>query len=212
MRPVQAPCLKYNTRGFTLIEILVVVVIISISIGVVVVNINTGSTEAKAKEEITRLQQLLKFAHQQSVIRAEDYGLRFYTTGYRFMKYNEEEDLWEDLSDKLFRYRLLDDPLEIDLYIEQTPVDLLNSIDDDPEVEPEEENKLATTLSNDASNIDIKKLNDAKKEIRPQVFLLSSSELEEAFELRIRVPGTDIEEHLEGLPQGEYKRVLNDDF
>lgn len=212
MHLTHSPAFKSNARGFTLIEILVVVVIISISIGVVIVNISTGGAEQTAKEEVIRLQQLLRFAHQQSVIRAEEYGVRFYRTGYRFMKYDEENKTWDDINSKLLRYRSLPEPFEIDLYLEQIPVELLDSADDDPEIEPEEENKLATALSSDASNINIKANEEAKKKIKPQVFLLSSSELEQPFELRIRIPGDDVEEHLEGLPQGEYKRVLDNDF
>lgn len=211
MLKAQIPRLKPAPRGFTLLEILVVVVIISISIGLTVVNISTGSAEQTAKEEIIRLQTLLRFAHEQSVIRAEDYGVRFYKTGYRFMILNEREGTWENVNDKLLRYRILPEPLEIDLYLDQIPVELLDSADDDPEIEEKKENKLATAMSNDASNIDIKTAKDARKKILPQIALLSSSELDQAFELSIRIPGDDIEEHLQGLPQGEYKRVLDDE-
>lgn len=212
MRKIYHSGLKHRAGGFTLIEILVVVVIISISIGMVVVNISGGSAEEIADEEISRLQQILRFAHEQSVVRAEEYGVRFYKTGYRFMKLNEIDDTWEDLNDKLLRYRVLPEPLEIDLYLQQTPIDLLESAEDDPEIEPEEENKLATAASNDASNIDIKTATEARKKIMPQVILLSSSELDQAFELYIRIPGSDIHEELQGLIQGEYHRVQEDDF
>jgi len=205
-----APAFKKRSQGFTLIEILVVVIIISVSIGLVVVNITSGSAEQVAKEETIRLQQLLKFAHEQSVIRAEEYGIRFYTTGYRFMKHNAEDDSWIDLTqDKLLRSRVLPEPLELDLYIEQLPVEILDSFDDDPEVEEEKENALETAASNIQPGADN---NTSKKdEIKPQVFLLSSSELTPQFELILRVPGSDIEEQLQGLPQGEYKRVTEED-
>ena len=202
---------RYNSlnRGFTLIELLVVIVIISLSIAVVVVNISTGGEEELAEEEIIRLQQILRFAHEQSVIRSEEYGLRFYETGYRFMRYDEETDNWIDLSkDKLLRSRNLPQPLELDLYIEQVPVEIFESREDEPKPEPEvEENKLASA----ASDLDLVAQNttqpDVTEIIKPQVFLLSSSELTPQFEVRLRIPGSDIEELLEGLPQGEYKRV-----
>lgn len=202
---------KYKTRnrGFTLIEILVVIVIISISVGLVVVNINIGGEDELAEQEVIRLQQLLRFAHQQSVIRAEEYGIRFYTTGYRFMLYDEESKSWVDISkDKLLRSRTLPPPLELDLYIEEIPVELLESQQDDPEVkdEEEDENKLATA----ASNTD-KTEADKKDKIKPQVFLLSSSELTPQFEVRLRIPGSDIEEFLQGQPQGEYTREQADE-
>jgi len=201
---------NYRNKGFTLIELLVVIVIISLSIAVVVVNISTGGNDELAEEEIVRLQQILRFAHEQSVIRAEEYGVRFYETGYRFMRYDEETDNWLDINkDKLLRSRTLPEPLELDLYIEQVPVEILESSKDEPAPKAEtEENKLASA----ASDLDLvdqpkPKLNEAEK-IKPQVFLLSSSELTPQFEVRLRIPGSDIEETLEGQPQGEYKRVL----
>jgi len=201
------PYTGQNIKGFTLIEILVVIVIISISVGLVVVNFTTGGADKKAEEEVIRLQQLLRMAHQQSVIRAEEYGVRFYKTGYRFMKYNEQSRLWADIpNDRLLRNRLIAEPLELDLYIEQLSVDIPESTDDDPE--PPEE----TELSDDDKKDQGTSLNTVdSKTIKPQIFLLSSTELTPAFELRIRIPGSDIEEQLIGLPQGEYIREANEE-
>ena len=200
---------RLNIKGFTLIEILVVIVIISISVGMVVVNITSGGVEKKAEEEVIRLQQLLRVAHQQSVIRAEEYGVRFYKTGYRFMKYDELNKQWADIpNDRLLRNRLLAEPLELDLYIEQLSVEIPESTDDDPEP-PEEteepiENGKTQTRAPALNSID-------SKIIKPQIFLLSSAELTPPFELRIRVPGSVIEEQLHGLPQGEYSREANEE-
>jgi len=198
--------------GFTLIELLVVIVIISLSIAVVVVNISTGGNDELAEEEIVRLQQILRFAHEQSVIRAEEYGVRFYETGYRFMLYDEETDNWLDINkDKLLRSRTLPEPLELDLYIEQIPVEILESRKDEPVTKPEiEENKLASAASDlNLEDQPTAEQTEAEK-ITPQIFLLSSSEITPQFEVRLRIPGSDIEELLEGLPQGEFKRVQVD--
>jgi len=200
---------RQNIKGFTLIEILVVIVIISISVGMVVVNITSGGVEKKAEEEVIRLQQLLRVAHQQSVVRAEEYGVRFYKTGYRFMKYDELNKQWADIpNDRLLRSRLLAEPLELDLYIEQLSVEIPESTDDDPEPPEEVEEKDA----NGKTKARAPALNSIdSKIIKPQVFLLSSAELTPPFELRIRVPGSDIEEQLHGLPQGEYSREANEE-
>jgi len=204
-----SPPYRQNFKGFTLIEILVVIVIISISVGMVVVNITSGGVEKKAEEEVIRLQQLLRVAHQQSVVRAEEYGVRFYKTGYRFMKYDELNKQWADIpNDRLLRSRLLAEPLELDLYIEQLSVEIPESTDDDPEPPEEVEEKDA----NGKTKARAPALNSIdSKIIKPQVFLLSSAELTPPFELRIRVPGSDIEEQLHGLPQGEYSREANEE-
>jgi type II secretion system protein H len=198
-----------HIKGFTLIEILVVIVIISISVGLVVVNFTTGGVEKKVEEEVVRLQQLLRMAHQQSVIRAEEYGVRFYKTGYRFMKYDEQSKQWADIAnDRLLRSRLITEPLELDLYIEQISVEIPESTDDDPE--PPETTQL--TDDNNKTQTRTPALNSVDSQtIKPQIFLLSSTELTPAFELRIRVPGSDVEELLRGLPQGEYTREANEE-
>jgi type II secretion system protein H len=195
---------KTRQRGFTLIELLVVVVIISISIGVVIVNISTNGEEELLEEEIIRLQQILRFAHEQSVIRGEEYGVRFYKTGYRFLWFDEVNNLWTDITkDKLLRSRTLPEQFELNLYIEQTPVDILESPKDDPKVK---DKKLATAASN------VKNINQPNKDqIKPQIYLLSSSELTPQFEVSLRIPGNDFKQSMEGLPEGKYKRVLADE-
>jgi len=91
--------LKSNTaNGFTLFELLVVIAIISVSFAVfMTVNFSFGSAEDRIRKEADRLHLLVSFAHEQSVIRAEEYGLRFHQHGYQFMQYLVEEDTWIDL-------------------------------------------------------------------------------------------------------------------
>lgn len=208
MPQLRRPSSPLFTAGFTLIEILVVIVIISISIGVVVVNFNAGGEEELVEEEVLRLQQLLRFAHEQSVIRAQEYGVRFYKTGYRFMWLDEEEKTWQDITqDKLLRSRSFPEPLQLDLYIEQLPVELLESQDDDPVIEEDTENRLASAASVTKNRKQVAE----KDKIKPQVFLLSSSELTPAFELRLRIPGSKIEGYLDGLSQGEFRLTQADE-
>ncbi len=189
----------HRSRGFTLIEILVVIVIIAISVGVVVVNFSGDSNAEAAKLEIMRLQQRLRFAHQQSVVRAEEYGIRFYNSGYRFLRFDQDNEDWIELpNDKILKRHLLPPPLEIELYIEQVRTSIPESFDDDPE--PRQTNSALPSGD----------LLDQQEKLRPHVFLLSSAELTPAFELIIRVPGSEIEEQLNGLPQGEYHYVSED--
>lgn len=186
----------YRSRGFTLIEILVVIVIIGISVGVVVVNFSGDSNAETAKLEVMRLQQRLRFAHQQSVVRAEEYGLRFYSGGYRFLRFDQDNEDWiEPHNDKILKRYLLPSSLEIELYIEQLRTSIPESFDDDPQPR-----KPDSVLPSDD-------LLNQQDTLKPHVFLLSSAELTPAFELIIRVPGSDIREQLNGLPQGEYYHV-----
>ncbi len=186
-----------RTRGFTLIEILVVIVIVGISVSVMVLRLAGTSDEDEAQKEILRLKQLMEFTQEQAVIRGQEYGVRFYKSGYRFMQYDTAEEGWIDIRNSRFLHsRQLDEAYELDLYIEQLPVDLLDSQEDDPQPE-EKESELETIGSHLLPEV-----TPESEKIRPQVFLLSSSELTPAFEIRLRIPGTDIEKFLHGLPQG----------
>jgi len=152
------------------------------------------------------LQQLLRFAHEQSVIRSKEYGVRFYETGYRFLTLNEEKGTWDDLQDRLLRSRTLPEPLEIELYIEETLVELLISRAEEPDPPSEDEDEDKLSLTSAASGIQLAGEVD-EEVIKPQVFILSSSELTPPFQVRMRVPGSEVEELLEGLVQGQYNRI-----
>jgi general secretion pathway protein H len=187
-------------RGFTLIELLVVVFIISLTAGILLINISLGTTEDKIKQEAIRFQSLLRFSHEQSVIRAEEYGIRFHKTGYRFMTL--EDELWVEMStDRHLVAKELEDNMEFELYIEDIDV-VLNDTEDEAHLIKEEQAELEE-----------KKDNEIKKEqkIKPQIFLLSSGELSPDFISRIRIPGEDIYFDLQGTLNGEYKLTRSDE-
>ena len=170
-----------TANGFTLFELLVVIAIISISFAVfMTINFSFGSAEDRIRKEANRLHLLASFAHEQSVIRAEEYGLRFHQHGYKFMQYLIEEDRWIDIDDKILSAKQLPDELELELAIEQ--VDII--LDDKP-------------AATDNSDPEIK--------IKPQVFLLSSGETTPDFIARMSIPGIDISFEVHGTTDGKYE-------
>lgn len=222
-----------SSRGFTLIELLVVVFILSLSAGVLLINISFGSIEDEIKQETIRLQHLLRFAHEQSVIRAKEYGVRFHQTGYRFMTF--EKNLWIDLvSDRHLTARELENDMEFEIYIEGVDI-ALNSARKEAELikeqqdEEEERNESNDdTATNPYLNVDpdniysnhnyIKNPNQnnvdvvEEQKIKPHIYLLSSGELSPGFVGRIRIPGEDIYFDIKGTPNGVYELVKPDDF
>ena len=161
-------------------ELLVVIVIISISFSLfVTINFSFGNPSEAIHKEALRLQRLLEFSHEQSVIRAEEYGLRLNESRYRFMRLDDLTGKWIDLDkDKLLRERSLPDNMSFELTIEDVDVVL----DQEDSEEPE-------------------------NEIKPQVFLLSSGELTPDFRLRLRIAGYDDYYELHGNPTGNYELV-----
>jgi len=173
-------CTQTRQPGFTLIELLVVIVIISISFAAMLLNISFGSVEEDIKKELQRLQQLSAFAHQQAIIQSQEYGIYFTTEGYEFMALNTLEGRWLPLEkDKILRPRLLPSPLQLELFIEDTDVEL-----DDKRPVPKEDETVAQLL--------------------PHVFLFSSGEVYPDFTLQIRVPGESSKLSLQVNQLGEF--------
>lgn len=217
-------------RGFTLIELLVVIFIVSLTAGMFLINITLGTVEDEIEEEALRLQSLLRFAHEQSIIRAEEYGLRFHQTGYRFMKLDDEQ--WHELnSDRHLTSHEFDNEIEIELYIEDIEV-TLNDSQKEAELIKKAQDEAIKKASRDPSDIEFgdqetdyqtgsltnyqrvkeEQEKDIESEIKPQIFLLSSGELIPEFNSRIRIPGVDFYLEIQGTVNGEYTLVKADDF
>jgi general secretion pathway protein H len=167
-----------HQRGFTLIELLVVVSIIAIAFSAFIMLGFSFSNPADAlRTEILRLQARLEFAHEQGVMRGEDYGVRFNSQSYRMMRL--EKDKWVDIdNDKLLTPHTLPENMQLNLELEG-----INAV---------------VTKSDDETK------NDPEKEIKPQVFLLSSGETSPDFEVRIRISGSDLNKAIHGDINGQY--------
>lgn len=173
--------IKTRHKGFSLFELLVVIIIISITFSVfLTINFSFSTIEDKIQKEASRLYLLLSFAHEQSVIRAEEYGIEFHPGGYRFLQYIDEEDTWTDIDDKFLSEKKLEDEIELELSVEQTEI------------------VLDTTSDNlDEGSAEIK--------IKPQVFLLSSGEVTPDFTARFYIPGVETSYEVHGNTDGKYE-------
>ncbi|HEY9049912.1 MAG TPA: type II secretion system minor pseudopilin GspH [Gammaproteobacteria bacterium] len=180
---LRAPFTRKN--GFTLIELLVVISIISIAFTVLITLTYSFSNPTDAiKQEAQRLQQLLIFAQEQSVIRGEEYGLRLNESRYRFMRFEEEK--WIDIAgDNLLYPRQLPDNMRLVLLIEKLDVVL------------DEEDEQPVVNQDNADN--------PENQIKPQVFLLSSGEVTPDFSIRVRLAGFDPFYEIIGNANGEIK-------
>jgi general secretion pathway protein H len=169
----------HHRNGFTLIELLVVVSIIAIAFtAFITLGFSFSNPADKLDEDIRRLQARLEFAHEQAVTRSEEYGVRFNTQSYRFMRL--DKDKWVDITDdKLLAPRELDDNIEFEVALEKLSIVLTKK-----DAEPEEDNP--------------------ESQIKPQVFLLSSGEATPDFEVRVRIAGQDLSRALHGDINGQY--------
>lgn len=108
-----------NSRGFSLLELLVVVAIIGIFTGVAVLSLGITGRDRQIQQEAFRLKSLLALVREQALMQSRDYGVQFTDTGYRFYTYDYQQALWiEPVGDNLLKAHDLRRPLSLSLLVE----------------------------------------------------------------------------------------------
>ncbi len=115
--------LSRPAQGFTLIEVLVVVVLIGILSAVALLSVGSVGRKSPLEDEARRLHALLTFAAEESLMQGRDLGLRLEPAGYRFLSYDPESFIWEELSDDdLYKARELPEDVYMELFLEEKEV------------------------------------------------------------------------------------------
>lgn len=143
-------------RGFTLIELLVVVTLIAVIAGAVVLSIPSRSTAELQSDEARRLHARMIMAREEAVLRARTFGLRVESDSYVFMQHTESG--WRRLGgDYPLGEHELPEAVRLELDIEET--------------------EIALQVGEDAR--------ETKRDLAPQIFLLSSGEVLPEYTLRV---------------------------
>jgi len=112
-----------RSKGFTLIEILVVLVIMAVVISLAVLSFGTTGRDAQLDEESRRIQGLVDILHERALLEGRDFGLRIEPTGYGFVVYSPDRDLWLPLTDEHeFRHRDLPKGVTFQLELDSVTV------------------------------------------------------------------------------------------
>jgi len=163
-----------DSRGFSLLELLVVVVIIGILASMFTLSVGLTGGDRELEREADRLQALLQLASEDAVIQGRELGLRFFPDGYEFSQLDPEDNQWQVMgNDPLLRERSLSPDLELLLTIEGREVDLQGSRDEREEARAEQDED--NTGDSDTENA-----------YRPQVYVFSSGDFEPPFSLELR--------------------------
>ncbi len=185
-------------NGFTLLELLVVVVIVAILFTYTTLAIRSDSPADIIKKEAQRMERLIQLALEESILRGEEYGIEIYLDGYRFLRFTENQ--WQPLSDdQILRDRELPLDMELEMRLEETEIVI------DLAAEPMSEKKLDLDTESDSESD-----KDDKKNVKPQIYLLSSGEITPEFDVRFYILGEETSYFVKGLFDGTLKTEISE--
>ncbi len=112
-----------DTRGFTLMELMVVIAIISILTGLTVLAVGDGGRDREVREHARQLAALIGVAREEVLLGAPEVGIAFTRHGYRFQHELEVDEgvlEWRDIPDaEALRPRsLAEEGIELALEVE----------------------------------------------------------------------------------------------
>ncbi len=148
--------------GFTLLEILVVIVVIGVLVSIFSLSIGNFA-EDQGREEMRRLQTLIALAREEAGIQGREIGLTFYQHGYEF---SQRESFIDDEGLRYQKWVLLEDDRMF----------RARNLGDE----------LTIDLDLDGEEITLLYERDTKDEYEPQIFLMSSGDIEPPFKTRLR--------------------------
>jgi general secretion pathway protein H len=196
--------LRFRSRGFTLIEIMIVVVIIGIISAGVLLSFNLTGRDRDLEKEADRLLTLVNYAREQAEMQTRDYGIVVRADGYQFVAYDARRQVWREVyEDDALHLRKLPDGLDFKLLVDARPV-VLQSTGEVKAPDPKELAQKKKTLDDlknvtDASSLkealgtrkmsndDSSRLAQAKK-IAPQILIYSNGDLS-SFEVTMEREG-----------------------
>lgn len=149
--------------GFTLLEILIALAIAGIMLSVAVIAFSDNDA-AKLKNKAYQLFGLMQIAQEESILRGVEIGIRVEQNGYSFLLY--DGDRWNPLQDHALLKKVeLDEPIEMYVNVEGQEA-LLGSSADEEAIKGDTESEQAED-------------DQTKKVEPPQIFILSSGEMNE---------------------------------
>lgn len=120
----------YRCGGFSLLELLVVATIIAVFAGAAVLSLGSLGSDRELQREAARLQGLIDLLAEEAVLESRDYGLLFSETGYRFYVFDYQTLTWlEPVGDRLLAERMLEEPLQLSLELDDREVRLAQDFD-----------------------------------------------------------------------------------
>ena len=183
-----------QSRGFTLLEMMIVVVLMGLMAVAVIPSISTAGPQKKMEEQAKRFIALTELVMDETVLSGQFLGIVVDPDGYHFVVYKDEK--WQPMtSDRLVTEHQMDEGITLEVIVDGLP---LTQSDEENETWFDDDDPFA---EQDSSSLD----DDKKKYPEPQIMLFPSGEIS-PFELHFISKdgdGKDIEELVTGTALGQ---------
>lgn len=163
--------------GFTLTEILVALMIVTLMFSAARMSMRDGDLD-DLNNHSKKLYQLLELAQEESIIRGIELGVRVEKDKYYFMLYNGER--WSPLNDhKLLKEVEFEEPFALYVHVEGQQQLIANASDESEDDSDSSKGSISSgDEAEDAPEAELdRKLSRVKRRVTPQIFILSSGEM-----------------------------------
>lgn len=112
-----------NSKGFTLVEILIVMLIITVVISLTVLSVSSTGQDGQLDQESRRIEGLVGLLHERALLEGRDFGIRIEPAAYEFVVYDPRRDRWLMLDqEREFRHRDLPKGVSFQLQLDSQTV------------------------------------------------------------------------------------------
>lgn len=123
--------MRRQSKGFTLIEIMVVIVIAAILIGAVSLSF-PNTADDLLKEDAERFSALVSLAQDEAILQSRDLAISIYDSGYAFL--SRDDKTWKAFSEQPFSPRELSANMKAELFLEGVAIKLQKKAKAKPQV------------------------------------------------------------------------------
>lgn len=155
--------LRHRNQGLTLLEVILVLLLSGLLVSAVVVNFSWDSRDDQLEKEAYRFQQLFHYAAETALMRQQEWGVQITASGYQFLVYLPEEDIWQAAETPAsLGWHDLAPHQQLKLELEGLPW---------------QEDSLLGSLNWDSDRLEHMQTDDEEDAVLPHIFILSSGEI-----------------------------------